>query len=153
MNFLTLFSKLISPQLTRYFAILIWFLGIINILYWGQKPYTRRPSGITDSSSIELIIFSCGIFSIYFLWLSFKFLTKNNSRIKTSDYIVGIAVLGFEFFIFAFGAMHAPPIWFGLWLGILASIIFHFIWLPFICMLRLIFKKLELSFLKNNPPN
>jgi hypothetical protein len=138
MIFTKILIFLVQPKFTQYFALLLWLIGCLFIVYMGMEPYTRRPSNEYGPSSVELIITTCGFFSLYYIWVFCVWVSNPNLNRKFFIGFVGLCVLAFEFFILALGAMHAPPIWFGLWIGILISILFHCIWLPFTLLLKTI---------------
>lgn len=125
-----MFKWFIRTNKINKIALCIWCLGIIFILYFSTISYERRPSGIYGPSSLEFTIYCCGIFSLYFIGFSIlKFLYESQIP-RWFIYCCGIIIICFECFILMIAAMHAPPIWFGLALGILMTIIFHFILLP-----------------------
>ena len=127
-----MFKWFIRTNKINKIALCIWCLGIVLILYFSTFSYERRPSGIYGPSSLEFTIYCCGIFSLYFLGLVLLKLFNTNKPPKWLIYFCGIIIICFEFLVLALGSMHSPPIWFGLWLGILSTIIFHFILLPII---------------------
>lgn len=114
-----------------YFLTFIWILGILHIFLTGLKPYTHYISGEILRSNLPYILFTCGVFSIFFLFCYIAQLLQLCSKAPFLNHLFLAFILLLQTFYSCLGAMHSPPVWVALIVNNLILIIIFFLIYPF----------------------
>jgi len=92
----------------------LWFLGCLNIIYHGQQqntyPFIRGAEYIFEYP-IEEVLFTCLVFSIYFIARGFASVLMLDRTYPLLTYTICSFIVIGQLLIAIFGAMHAPPYW------------------------------------------
>ncbi len=110
--------------------LIFWLLGCLNIMNQGRHPnhhvLSHEPDKI-QAYPTEGVLFTCAIFSIYFIVILLFKLSAFTTKHSFISYFICTLVAIMLFLLAGLGAMHTPPYWGAFIMNTLFLVIFQFL--------------------------
>lgn len=115
---------------------LFWFIALAHIFYYGIQSYPHYITGEQMTADLDAIAIICGFCSLYFVVGNLLKLSKVWDKHRYWAYVFLSAVLLFQAFIAAVGAMHAPPYIGAFIVNTMFLLLIHFVFYPIYAISR-----------------